>query len=81
MLTIQKCREILEKNNEDLPKEEKKINTDEEIIAIREWMYKMAKINIDYIKEKLNSGIDLQELVKEQETLAQKEVKTKHKKK
>jgi len=44
MLTINECKEKL-KNNE-------KEYSDEEVQAIRDYFYMLARINIDFIKEK-----------------------------
>ena len=44
MLTLKQCRDKL--------KEDGKGFTDEQILAIRDYLYKLARINIDYIKEK-----------------------------
>ena len=46
MLTIKQCRVILEKDSI-------KKYTDEEITAIREFFYKLAKLNIEHIKEQV----------------------------
>jgi len=44
MLTIKECKEKL--------KNENRAYTDEEILAIRDYLYKLARINIDFINEK-----------------------------
>jgi hypothetical protein len=77
MLTLEKCREILEKNNQDLSQEEMKIYSDEEIILIRDFLYKMARIYIDYIRDKIGPGVDIKEIIKELKTLREKEGKKK----
>jgi uncharacterized protein YpuA (DUF1002 family) len=45
MLTLKQCREKLPNNG--------KMFTDEQVLAIRDYFYQMARINIDYIKAKL----------------------------
>jgi hypothetical protein len=81
MITIEKCREILEKNNKDLPKLKVSVYSDEEIVYIRDFLYKMARINIDYVNEKLGPEMDLREIFKEQRRKADNEVCEKRKKK
>ncbi|MCX6258656.1 MAG: hypothetical protein NTW49_12280 [Bacteroidia bacterium] len=44
MLTLKKCKEKLEKS--------KKTYSDEEVQVIRDYLYKLASINVDFIKEK-----------------------------
>lgn len=42
MLTIKQCREKLNENGIEF--------TDEQIVAIRDFLYKLARINVDYVK-------------------------------
>jgi hypothetical protein len=48
MLTIKECREILN--------EEKRKYTDEEVKAIRDFLYKLGLLNIEIIKHKLKEN-------------------------
>jgi hypothetical protein len=48
MLTLKQCREKLSNNGKEF--------TDEQVLAIRDYFYKRAKIKIDYIKEKLKEN-------------------------
>jgi uncharacterized protein YpuA (DUF1002 family) len=48
MLTIKQCREKLKNNGVEF--------TDEQVLAIRNFLYKLAKINIDYIKDKIKEN-------------------------
>ena len=52
MLTIKQCCQILEKESD------KKYN-DEEVSMIREFLYKLAKLNVEHIKfqQKLRGGL------------------------
>lgn len=44
MLTIAECRKILTEN--------KKEYTDEEVLAMRDWMYRLADIVIELVEQK-----------------------------
>jgi hypothetical protein len=46
MLTIKECREKLQNTT----------YSDEEILAIRDFLYKLAKLNVQYIKETLKEN-------------------------
>jgi len=48
MLTLKECKEKLQ--NKD------KIYSDEEVLAIRDYLYHLARINIQYIKETLKEN-------------------------
>ncbi|MBU0489889.1 MAG: hypothetical protein KKA07_08245 [Bacteroidetes bacterium] len=48
MLTLNQCKDIL--------KETGKKYSDEQVQAIRDFFYKMASINVQYIKEKLSGN-------------------------
>ena len=48
MLSIKQCREKLENNGKEF--------TDEQILAIRDYLYKLGHINISYIKIKLKEN-------------------------
>lgn len=48
MLNLKQCKEIL--------KETGKKYTDEEVLAIRDFFYKLARINVQYIKDKLKEN-------------------------
>lgn len=53
MLSIEECKKVLEKNGEKY--------TDNEIKAIRDFLYKMAKIVDEaYIAKKINNGKEQQ---------------------
>ena len=46
MLTLKECREKLQNTT----------YSDEEILAIRDFLYKLAKLNVQYIKETLKEN-------------------------
>ena len=48
MLNIQECRELL--------KEKGKTYNDDQVQAIRDFLYNLARINVQYIKEKLRQN-------------------------
>lgn len=48
MLTLKQCREKLPDDGKEF--------TDEQVLAIRDYFYKMAQINIDYIKAKIKEN-------------------------
>lgn len=48
MLTIKECKEKL--------KNDKRTYNDEEVQAIREYLYQLARINVDFINEKLKEN-------------------------
>ncbi|MBU0489094.1 MAG: hypothetical protein KKA07_08115 [Bacteroidetes bacterium] len=48
MLNLKQCKDIL--------KETGKKYSDEQVLAIRDFFYKMARINVQYIKEKLSGN-------------------------
>lgn len=48
MLNLKQCKEIL--------KETGKKYHDEEVLAIRDFLYKLAQINVQYINEKLKEN-------------------------
>ncbi len=48
MLTLKQCREKLYNNGKEY--------TDEQVLAIRDYLYKLARIKLDFIKEKLKEN-------------------------
>ncbi|MPM30192.1 hypothetical protein SDC9_76740 [bioreactor metagenome] len=48
MLNIKECRELL--------KEKGKTYNDDQVQAIRDFLYNLARINVQYIKEKLRQN-------------------------
>ena len=48
MLNIKQCREQLKETGSKF--------TDEEVLAIRDFFYKLARINVQYIKDKLKEN-------------------------
>jgi len=48
MLNIKECRELL--------KEKGKTYNDDQVQAIRDFLYQLARINVQYIKEKLRQN-------------------------
>jgi hypothetical protein len=48
MLTLKQCREKLKNNGGEF--------TDEQALAIRDFLYKLGRINIDYIKFKFKQN-------------------------
>ena len=50
MLTINQCRDVLEKNNS-------KKYTDESIAAIRDFLYKLAMLNVEHIKQQKQNNL------------------------
>jgi hypothetical protein len=48
MLTLKECKEKLKDDN--------RTYTDEEVLAIRDYLYKLASINVQYIKETLKEN-------------------------
>ncbi|HBG69939.1 MAG TPA: hypothetical protein DHV29_09735 [Bacteroidales bacterium] len=48
MLNIKECRELL--------KEKGKAYNDDQVQAIRDFLYNLARINVQYIKEKLRQN-------------------------